>query len=75
MSGHQYQGQLEEVEYFDNNDFDDDYDDDEDGSYCDACDEFGMYVICVDDLCHSGSGCIHGGGEIICPYCKGKGKL
>ena len=32
-------------------------------------------VICVDDLCHSGSGCIHGDGEILCPYCKGRGKL
>lgn len=50
-------------------------DDDDEGSYCDACDEFGMYVICVDDLCHSGSGCIHGDGEILCPYCKGRGKL
>ncbi len=65
--GHQYEGQLQEP--------DDDYFDDEDGEWCDACDELGMYVICVDDLCHSGSGCIHGDGEIICPYCKGKGKL
>jgi len=53
---------------------DDDFDDDEPG-YCDACDEFGMYVICVDDLCHSGSGCMHGDGEILCPYCKGRGKV
>lgn len=71
---HQYEGQLEdydEPDYY-NDEFDDD---DEDGSYCDACDEFGMYVICVDDMCHSGSGCIHGDGEILCPYCKGKGKL
>lgn len=59
--------------YGDEQDFDDDWFDDE--PYCDACDEFGMYVICPDDLCHSGSGCIHGDGEIICPYCKGKGKL
>ena len=52
---------------------DDDWFDDE--PYCDACDEFGMYVICPDDLCHSGTGCIHGDGEILCPHCKGKGKL
>ncbi len=63
---HQYEGQLEEPE--------DDWFDDEDGEWCDACNEFGMHVVCVDDLCHSGSGCIHGD-EILCPYCKGKGKL
>jgi hypothetical protein len=34
-----------------------------------------MYVTCLDDLCHSGSGCIHGDGEVICPYCGGRGKL
>lgn len=55
-------------------DYERDFDDD-DIEYCDACDEFGMYVTCLDDLCHSGSGCIHGDGEVICPYCGGKGKL
>ncbi len=54
--------------------FDDEYDDDL-GPDCDACDEFGMVVICVDDLCHSGSGCIHGDGDILCPDCGGSGKL
>lgn len=60
-----------------NDDFDNDFYDDPDDEpfYCDACDEYGMYVICPDDLCHSGSGCIHGDGEIICPHCGGKGKL
>ena len=43
---HQYEGQLED-------DFDDYYDDDP--AYCGSCDEFGMYVTCVDDMCHSGS--------------------
>ena len=65
--GHQYEGQLEEP--------DDDWFDDDEGSYCDACDEFGMYVSCVDDLCHAGNGCIHGDGYILCPHCKGEGKL
>ena len=39
---HQYEGQLEEPE--------DDWFDDEDGERCDACNEFGMHVVCVDDL-------------------------
>jgi len=60
-------------DYF-NDERDFDYEDD-DEVYCDACDEFGMYVICVDDLCHSGSGCIHGDGEVVCPECGGRGKI
>lgn len=65
-----YEGQLEDDDERDFDDFDDDDDD-----YCDRCNEVGMYVICVDDLCHSGTGCIHGDGEIVCPYCKGYGKI
>lgn len=51
----------------------DGFDDDDETEWCDACDEFGMYVVCPDDLCQSG--CIHGDGEIVCPYCKGRGKI
>jgi len=58
---------------FDDEPYDDDFCDDDDLEYCDACDEFGMYVICPDDLCQGG--CIHGDGEVICPYCGGEGKL
>lgn len=49
--------------------------DEDDYEYCDACDENGFYVTCLDDLCHSGDGCIHGDGEVLCPYCNGRGKI
>jgi hypothetical protein len=55
---------------------DDDYDEfeDDDDIYCDRCNEFGEVVNCVDDLCHGSGECIHGS-MMICPDCKGRGKI
>lgn len=46
----------------------DDYHDDE---YCESCNNTGMILVCIDDMCHGLGYCIHGDGEITCPTCKG----
>jgi hypothetical protein len=43
---------------------------DDDDDYCSYCDGDGVIVTCVDDLCQSHTGCIHGDGEIDCPNCN-----
>lgn len=46
---------------------------DDDEPCCIRCDGTGTIVSCMDDICHGLGYCIHGGGESICPDCKGKG--
>lgn len=62
---------MAETEGRDDSPQDDYYDDDEDGGYCCRCDNTGMIVVCVDDLCRGAGECMHGDGEIICPDCNG----
>ena len=46
----------------------DDYftDDTRDPDDCPMCDEYGMIVVCWDDLCHGAGECMHGDGMAIC---------
>ncbi len=60
-------------------DFDEDELDDDDGypfddeePYCYRCDNKGTIIVCIDDMCRGAGECMHGDGEIICPYCKGE---
>ena len=40
---------------------------------CWRCNEDGMIVICMDDICRGLDHCIHGsGGMAICPECGGE---
>jgi hypothetical protein len=52
----------------------DDWDDPDDG-YCYRCDNHGVIIVCVDDLCRGAGECMHGDGEMICPDCNGKNAL
>jgi hypothetical protein len=52
----------------------DDWDDPDDW-YCYRCDNRGVIIVCVDDLCRGTGECMHGDGEMICPDCHGKNLL
>lgn len=42
---------------------------------CGRCMGTGEITDCVDDLCQSDAGCIHGDSEVTCPDCGGKGEF
>lgn len=42
---------------------------------CDECDEHGMIIDCVDDLCQGSNGCIHNSPGKVCPNCNGTGEI
>ncbi|HEX6941148.1 MAG TPA: hypothetical protein VF158_17225, partial [Longimicrobiales bacterium] len=46
----------------------DDYDGEE--RFCFTCYNYRWIVVCPDDLCRGGNGCMHGDGEIPCPDCN-----
>jgi hypothetical protein len=46
--------------------------DDGGDDYCARCDNRGLIIVCVDDLCRGAGECMHGDGEVICPDCKGR---
>lgn len=48
----------------------DDYDDNDDG-FCLTCYGEGIIITCCDDICVGGGHCIHGDGEEVCPHCHG----
>jgi len=39
---------------------------------CWNCNEDGMVVVCVDDLCRAAGHCMHGDGEVLCDVCGGE---
>ena len=42
---------------------------------CTNCWGSGEVTDCIDDLCQSDAGCIHGDSEVICPECEGRGEI
>ena len=43
---------------------------------CRRCDEFGLVVVCPDDVCRAAGECLHGDeGMALCPDCGGSGRI
>ena len=47
----------------------------DDDKVCEHCDGEGYLMICIDSVCIGQGHCMHGDGEIICPFCHGEGFL
>ena len=56
----------------DESDDDPDFFCDDDDLGCQHCND-GVLLVCIDDLCQGQGWCMHGDGEIVCPYCGGQG--
>lgn len=50
------------------------YEDDFESDGCYLCGGLGFVTICVDDMCRSSNGCIHGDGDIDCQVCNKDGE-
>jgi hypothetical protein len=44
---------------------------DQEDPYCYRCDNKGLILTCIDDMCRGCGECMHGDGWAVCPDCKG----